>query len=335
LNVVDAATGARVHVPVLPSGVFAGLKWHNDSRHLAITVSTASIPADVFVVDVSANELTRWTYSETGIDASQFSEADLIEWETFDGKAITGFLYRPPARFTGKRPVVMIIHGGPEGQSRPYFLGRWNYFLDELGAALVFPNVRGSSGYGKTFLKLDNGQLREGTYKDIGALIDWIGEQPELDADRIMVYGGSYGGHMMLATAVHYSDRIACAVNLFGISNLRTFLENTEGYRRDLRRVEYGDERDPALRAWMDASAPLTHVERIRKPLFVQQGVNDPRVPKSESDQIVERLTAIGTPAWYLVFDDEGHGWRKKPNADYAFYTTILFAERYLLAAPE
>ena len=173
--------------------------------------------------------------------------------------------------------------------------------------------------------------LREGTYKDIGALIDWIGQQPELDANRIMVYGGSYGGHMTLATAVHYSDRIACAVNLFGISNLRTFLENTEGYRRDLRRAEYGDERDPELRAWMDATAPLTNVELITAPLFVQQGVNDPRVPKSESDQIVERLSAVGTPAWYLVFDDEGHGWRKKPNADYAFYTSVLFAEEYLL----
>jgi dipeptidyl aminopeptidase/acylaminoacyl peptidase len=226
---------------------------------------------------------------------------------------------------------VVIIHGGPEGQSRPVFQGRWNYFLNEIGVALIYPNVRGSTGYGKTFANLDNGVKREGTYDDIGALLDWIGTQPNLDPKHIMIYGGSYGGHMTLATATRFSDKIACSINLFGISNLVSFLENTSGYRRDLRRAEYGDERDPAVRAWMEKTAPMAHVDQIRKPMMVQQGVNDPRVPKSESDQIVAALKKTGTPVWYLVFADEGHGFLKKPNTDFAFYTAVLFAQEYLL----
>ena len=227
--------------------------------------------------------------------------------------------------------MVVNIHGGPEGQSRPRYLGRWNYFLNELGVAIIYPNVRGSSGFGKTFLKLDNGMLRENTYKDIGSLLDWIADRDELDADRIMIRGGSYGGHMTLAIAPRYSDRIACSINRYGLSNLRTFLENTQGYRRDLRRVEYGDERVPEIREWMDRTAPMTLVQEIRKPMLVQQGANDPRVPKSESDQIVASLKEIGTPTWYLVFDDEGHGFQKKSNADFAFNTVVMFAKECLL----
>ena len=313
------------------ASLIGGLKWHNDSDHLAFTTTDARSPGDVWVRTNSTGEFVRWTQSETGIPTAGFRDAEFIEWESFDGKTITGIINRPPKQFDGKRPVVVVIHGGPEGQSRPNFLGRWNYFLNELGVALIHPNVRGSTGFGKTFVSLDNGTLREGTYEDIGALLDWIGEQPDLDASRIMIYGGSYGGHMTLATATRYSDKIACSVNLYGISNLRTFLENTQGYRRDLRRAEYGDERDPDVRAWMERAAPMAHVRDIRKPMLVQQGVNDPRVPKSESDQIVAALKETGTPVWYLVFDDEGHGWRKKPNADYAFYSVILFAEEYLL----
>ena len=222
--------------------------------------------------------------------------------------------------------MIVNIHGGPEGQARPRYQGRWNYFLNELGAVIIYPNVRGSAGFGKTYLKLDNGTLREGTYKDIGTLLEWIVTRDDLDADRIMIRGGSYGGHMTLATATRYSDRIACSINRYGLSNLRTFLENTQGYRRDLRRAEYGDERDPEIRAWMDRTAPMALVRNIRKPMLVQQGVNDPRVPKSESDQIVASLKEVGTPTWYLVFDDEGHGFRKKSNADFAFYTLVMFA---------
>ncbi len=330
--IASAADGtAQVGPTGGPLRLTAGLTWHNDSDHIAFTSISVSKPGDIYVVQASTGELVRWTKSETGLNTDDWPDAEAIAWKSFDGREITGFINRPPTKFTGLRPVVVIIHGGPEGQSRPGFLGRWNYFLNELGIALIYPNVRGSTGYGKTFANLDNGMQREGTYADIGALLDWIGEQPNLDPKRIMIYGGSYGGHMTLATATRYSDKIACSVNLFGISNLRTFLENTQGYRRDLRRAEYGDERDAETRAWMERTAPMAHVNDIRKPMMVQQGVNDPRVPKSESDQIVAALKSTGTPVWYLVFADEGHGFLKKPNADFAFYTTAQFAQQYLL----
>ncbi|HEX3725915.1 MAG TPA: alpha/beta fold hydrolase, partial [Pirellulales bacterium] len=223
------------------------------------------------------------------------------------------------------------IHGGPEGQSRPIFLGRNNYYLDELGVAIIFPNVRGSSGYGKSFLELDNGFQREDSYKDIEALLDWIRQRDDLDADRVMVTGGSYGGHMTLAVATRYNDRIRCALDVVGISNLVTFLERTEAYRRDLRRVEYGDERDPKMRSYLESIAPLNHAQEIKKPLFVVQGKNDPRVPLSESQQMIDIVRKNGTPAWYLVAADEGHGFAKKKNADFQFYATIRFIQQYLL----
>jgi dipeptidyl aminopeptidase/acylaminoacyl peptidase len=200
-----------------------------------------------------------------------------------------------------------------------------------MGVALILPNVRGSAGYGKSFLKLDNGFLREGTYKDIDVLFDWIESRDDLDADRIMVTGGSYGGHMTLAVATNYNDRIRCSLDVVGISNLVTFLERTESYRRDLRRAEYGDERDPKMRAFLEKIAPLNHTEKITKPLFVVQGKNDPRVPLSESEQIVETLRKNKTPVWYLMAEDEGHGFAKKKNADFQFYATILFVQKFLL----
>lgn len=287
----------------------------------------------MYSVDVQAAKLDRWTYSETGgIPSQNFVEPKLVQWKSFDDKEISGWLYAPRVKpASGKYPVVINIHGGPEGQSRPGFLGRINYWINELGAVVIYPNVRGSTGYGKTFTQLDNGFLRENTYKDIGALLDWIGQQSELDAKRVMVIGASYGGHMTLAVATRYSDRIACSVDIVGVSNLVTFLEHTEAYRRDLRRVEYGDERDPKMRAYLESIAPMNHVTDIKKPMMVVAGVNDPRVPKSESDQIVKSLEESGTPVWYLAAKDEGHGFAKKKNADFQFYTTVLFMQNYLL----
>jgi len=234
-------------------------------------------------------------------------------------------------KFTGKRPVIVDIHGGPEGQSLPTFLGRLNYLLNEMGMALVFPNVRGSTGYGKSFTLLDNGFLREDTYKDINALFDWIAAQPGLDAERIGVMGGSYGGHMTLAVSTFYSDRIRCSVDIVGMSNLVTFLEHTEAYRRDLRRVEYGDERDPPMREFLERIAPMNNIAKIKKPMLVIAGKNDPRVPVSESDQIVAALKKQGTPVWYIMAKDEGHGFQKKPNQDYQFYAVVEFLQEFLL----
>ncbi len=334
LHLLETANARRREVPPLPGGVLASLQWHENNRDLGFVISSARSPADVCSLDVGTGKVDRWTASETGgLDAEKFVEPQLVHWKSFDNRQISGFLYSPPARFTGKRPVIINIHGGPEGQSRPLFLGRNNFYLNEMGIAILFPNIRGSAGYGKTFLQLDNGFLREDSYKDIEALLDWLKTRDDLDADRVMVTGGSYGGHMTLAVATRYNDRIRCSLDVVGISNLVTFLERTEGYRRDLRRVEYGDERDPKMRAYLEKIAPLNHAADIKKPLFVVQGKNDPRVPLSESEQMIATVRKNKTPVWYLMAQDEGHGFAKKKNADFQFYATIVFIERYLLEA--
>jgi dipeptidyl aminopeptidase/acylaminoacyl peptidase len=236
----------------------------------------------------------------------------------------------PPARFSGPRPVLMLMHGGPEGQSKLGWNGRLNYLLQQRGIALLEPNVRGSTGYGKTFLDLDNGRLREDSVRDMGSALDWIATQPGLDAKRVVVMGGSYGGYMALAASVRLADRIAGAVSVVGISNFVSFLENTESYRRDLRRAEYGDERDPAMREFLQSISPLNLADRITKPLLVVQGKNDPRVPWTESEQIVRSLQARGTPVWYLLADNEGHGFVRRENADFYFATLVSFLQRTL-----
>jgi dipeptidyl aminopeptidase/acylaminoacyl peptidase len=227
--------------------------------------------------------------------------------------------------------VVINIHGGPEGQFRPTFLGRNRYYLEELGVALLFPNVRGSTGYGKSFTKLDNALLREDSVKDIGALLDWIPSDAALDPERVMVMGGSYGGYMTFASAFHYAARIRCALSVVGISNFISFLERTEAYRRDLRRVEYGDERVPDVRAFFQQISPLSNVAKIKKPIFIVQGKNDPRVPVTEAEQIVATLKQQKTPVWYLMAKDEGHGFSKKKNADFQLYATVAFIQTFLL----
>ena len=332
LRLLNTRTGAISVPDCIPVGVIGGLCWHSNGQDLAFTLLSARSPSDVYSLNADTNVLDRWTRSETGgLNTDRFSEPELVRWPSFDGRAISGFLYRPAAKFTGKRPVNIVIHGGPEGQARPGFLGQSNYHLNELGVALLYPNVRGSDGYGKTFLDLDNGFLREGSYQDIGALLDWIATQPDLDPDKVMVSGGSYGGHMTLAVSYLYSDRIACSLDIVGMSSLVTFLENTEGYRRDLRRVEYGDERDPAMRAFLERIAPITHAGEIRKPLFIIQGKNDPRVPASEALQMAETLRGNLVPVWFLMADDEGHGFVKKKNVEFQFYATVQFMQRYLL----
>ncbi|MEY2528313.1 MAG: hypothetical protein QOJ05_403 [Verrucomicrobiota bacterium] len=321
--------------PPLPAVNISSPKFHQDPKQglLAFNVAGARSPSDIYTWAIARNTVTRWTASETGgIPGKQFVEPELVKWKSFDGKEITGFLYKPDAaKFSGKRPVIINIHGGPEAQYRPGYLGRNNYFINELGCAILFPNVRGSEGYGKTFLKLDNGFKREDSYKDISALLDWIPSRPELDAGKVMVTGGSYGGFMTLQVAWNYADRIRCALDVVGISNLATFLKNTESYRRDLRRAEYGDERDPKMAEFHERIAALNNAQKITKPLFVVQGANDPRVPKTEAEQIVATLKKQSTPVWFLMAKDEGHGFAKKKNADFQFYSTVQFIREFLL----
>lgn len=332
LHVRNLAGNKELPVPAMPLGLISGLQWHRNGREVGFTYINPRSADDAYSLDSESGKIERWTTSELGgLNSESFATPELITWKSFDKKTISGFLYRPAASFTGTRPVIIDIHGGPEGQAQPDFLGQDNYMLNELGVAMIFPNVRGSSGFGKTFLKLDNGFKREDSYKDIAALLDWVKTQPDLDSERVMITGGSYGGHMTLAIAAFYPERIRCAVEVVGISNLVTFLENTSGYRQDLRRVEYGDERDPKMRKFMLQIAPLNHSDKIRKPLFIIQGANDPRVPLSEAEQMRDTLKKAGVPIWYLVAKDEGHGFAKKGNRDFQFYSTVLFIKEFLL----
>ncbi|MEO5692651.1 MAG: prolyl oligopeptidase family serine peptidase [Usitatibacter sp.] len=318
--------------PPLFNGVIGGLEWRGSSSEIGFHVTSARSAGDVFSYDVKGNQLTRWTNGNNPeVNTREFAEPRIIKWLSFDGRQITGLHYHPGEKFTGKRPVIISVHGGPESQARPGFIGRNNYFVNELGIAMIYPNIRGSAGFGKTFLKLDNGRLREDSVKDIGALLDWIKLQPDLDADKVLVTGGSYGGYVTLASAVLLNDRIAGAMSVVGISNFVTFLERTESYRRDLRRAEYGDERDPEMRAFLESISPLAGVEKIAKPLFIAQGRNDPRVPYTESEQMVAALKKRGTPVWFMMAGDEGHGFAKKPNQDYLFGSMVEFAKRTLL----
>lgn len=331
LRLIDTDTRKETPRPALVPGVISGMRWRNDGSELAFTHASSRSPGDVFSYDLQAHRVTRWTNGNSpGLNAAAFPEPRVIRWKSFDGREITGLYYHPPSRFEGVRPVVVSVHGGPAAQARAGFIGRNNYLVNELGIALIYPNVRGSSGFGKTFLRLDNGRLREDSVKDLGALLDWIAAQPGLDAGRVLVTGGSYGGYMALAASVRYAERIAGAVSVVGISDFVTFLERTETYRRDLRRVEYGDERDPAMREFLKSISPLANAAKIAKPLFVAQGKNDPRVPWTEAEQIVATLKRSGTPAWYLLANDEGHGFRKKANADFQFNATVEFIRRTL-----
>ena len=332
LHVLDTNANKEITVPKLPVGVLYGLEWRNKSREIGFSLSTATEPYDAYSLDLASGKLERWTFSETGgLNTKSFAQPQLIHWKSWDSRSISGFLYKPGAKFSGKRPVIVAIHGGPEGQVRPDFLENDNYYVNELGVAMIFPNVRGSTGYGKSFQKLDNGFLREGSYKDINSLLDWIQTQPDLDAGKVMITGGSYGGFMTLAVATNYNDRICCSIDVVGPSNLVTFLEHTSGYRQDLRRVEYGDERDPKMREFLERIAPANHAKNITKPLFVIAGQNDPRVPASESAQMVQVVRQNGTPVWWLLAKDEGHGFHKKKNRDYQFYADVMFVKEYLL----
>ncbi len=333
LRLLDPASGAVREVSGLPRGVIGGVSiapWGT----IGLTVSSARVPTDAFAVDPKTLAVTRWTESETGgLDPAANVEPELVEVKSFDGEAVSGFLYRPdPAKFPGKRPLIVNIHGGPEGQSLPAFRGRTNYLINELGIAMFSPNVRGSTGFGKRFVALDNGPfLRENSVKDIGAFLDRLSGDAGIDAARMAVQGGSYGGYMCYASAIRYGDRFKAADCIVAISNFVTFLENTQSYRRDLRRVEYGDERDPKQRAKLMEISPLTSVDRLSIPLLVVTGGNDPRVPKSEADQMVAAVRAKGRTAWHLVGLNEGHGFGKKENQDYQFWTELQFWQQHLL----
>lgn len=316
----------------LPLGVLSSLDFSPDSRHLGFTLARPDAPADAYSLELASGKLTRWTFSEVGnLDPAKFITPERIRFKSFDGREIPAYIYRPRgATAAHPAPVLIQIHGGPESQAQPYFSGLTQFYLNELGVAVIVPNVRGSSGYGKEYLKLDNAERREDSVKDIGALLDWIGQQPDLDAARVAVTGGSYGGYMVLASLVHFGDRIKAGVDNVGIANFSTFLGATAPYRVDLRRAEYGDERDPQMQAVFERISPASHAEKIRSALLVAHGKNDPRVPFGEAEQIAAKVRAAGRPVWTVFADNEGHGFGKKDNADYLRAVEALFFQRHL-----
>lgn len=333
LRVFEVGSGREGRLPKVPAGVISDLRWHPGRREIGFTLSSAKAPNEAYSIDTRVLGLTRWTESGSGGKGSAgFAEPERMRVRSFDGREVSGWLYRPDAgRFPGPRPVVVHVHGGPEGQARPQFLRSWNYLVEEMGIALLYPNVRGSEGYGRSFLALDDGMRREDAVRDLGAFLDGLRGQSGLDAERVAVYGGSYGGYMVLASLMHFGDRLRCGIDVVGISDFVTFLRNTQDYRRDLRRAEYGDERDPAMAAFLERISPARQAARIGKPLLVVQGRNDPRVPATESEQMVKAIREQGGSVAYLVAEDEGHGFVRKRNADFMFLVVVEFLERHLL----
>jgi dipeptidyl aminopeptidase/acylaminoacyl peptidase len=332
LGVMDLAQRADMIPPKLPFGVIGSMDFDPASKRLAFSMQTPTAPSDVWVWTLADGQFERWTESEIGpIDASRLVAPTLVRYPTFDqadGKPrqIPAWVYKPAG--AGPHPVLVSIHGGPEGQSHPSFSINIQQWAAELGYAVIQPNVRGSTGYGKTYVALDNGMKREDSVKDIGALLDWIATQPDLDAKRVVVMGGSYGGYMSLASMTHFNDRLRGGIDVVGISNFVTFLESTAEYRRDLRRPEYGDERDPKMREFFQKISPLNNAGKITKPMLVVQGQNDPRVPVTESEQLVAKIRANGGEVWYLVGLNEGHGFAKRDNIDYYQWAVAMFLEK-------
>ena len=317
---------------VIPLGIVSNLEFTPDGKELGMTLARPDATADAYSLRLADGELTRWTFSEIGgLDPRKFVTPSRIRFKSFDDREIPAYYYRPKTAAKDQKAAVLItIHGGPESQFQPFFSGSTQFYVNELGLAVIAPNVRGSSGYGKTYLKLDNAEKREDSVKDIGALLDWIAKQPELDSSRVAVAGGSYGGYMTLASLTHYGDRLKAGIDVVGIANFITLLEGTAAYRQDLRRVEYGDERDPEMRKKLIEISPLTNADKIKSALLVIHGKNDPRVPFGEAEQIVAKVRERQQPVWTVYADNEGHGFSKKDNSDYARAVQAMFLKEHL-----
>jgi dipeptidyl aminopeptidase/acylaminoacyl peptidase len=331
LQLLDTS-GRELRTPAVPPGVISELQWHPTRAEVGFTLAGARAFNDVYSVDVIRGRLERWTFSEMGgANPETLPDAEIVRWKSFDGLEISGVLYRPPASFTGPRPVIINVHGGPVERERPRAIGRSNYFRNELGIAVIYPNIRGSSGFGRSFEELDNGLLRENAVKDIGALLDWIATQPGLDKTRVMIAGPSYGGFVALAAAVAYGDRLRGVNPAFGITDFLAFLETTEMSRQANRNAEYGDPANPEMRAFLARISPLTNVAKLKMPVFVAAGAKDTRVPITQAEALVKALKANGTPVWYVRFEDAGHQQLTAPTNDFSIYTWVMFVRKFIL----
>ncbi|WP_455447940.1 S9 family peptidase [Natrinema thermotolerans] len=314
--------------PDLPGGVAGGVSFDPDAERFALSTSGDAVNTNVFVVDIETGEAERWTDAPTaGIPRESFDGADLVDIESFDGLEVPGFLTLPDEYTKGETPVIVDIHGGPESQRRPSFSSVKQYFLDR-GYAYFEPNVRGSSGYGADYAALDDVENRMDSVADIEACVEWLQDHPAIDPDRIAAKGGSYGGFMVLAALTEYPDLWAAGIDVVGIANFVTFLENTGDWRRELREAEYGSlEND---REFLEEISPINNVENIAAPLFVLHGENDPRVPVGEAEQIADRAAEQGVPVRKLLFEDEGHGFSKLENRIEAYSEIVDFLDEHV-----
>lgn len=331
LQVLDLTTLKVRRLPGIPTGSVSQIFWRPHAREVGFTLASVQSQGDVYSVDMSLGTLTRWTKSETTFNADALPAPEIVRWKSFDGQMISGILYRPPSTFTGPRPVMVNIHGGPDVRVRPFFLGRMNYILNDLGMAIIFPNVRGSRGFGLKFMDLDNGTGREGAIKDIGALLDWVAARPDLDKDRVVLVGASYGGWLALESGIVYNDRIRGIVEGAGITDLVTFLDQTDKSRQDNRRQEYGDERDPEMRAFLLSISPITRASDLKKPTLIVHPGKDPRVPVNQARELVKALTANNATVWYEEVTNANHDNLPAVGGDYVLYSWMLFFKTFVL----
>ena len=327
LIVVDVATDAVIATPHMPPGVVAAPVFSAKGDKLAFEFSGPSHPSAIWTYDFATKQTRQVTTPQfAGIAQSTFVEPQLISYKSFDGLSVPAWYYKPRGA-TGKLPVIIDVHGGPEAQARPAFNPIVQFFLAS-GYAVLVPNVRGSFGYGNTYLHLADVRKRLDSVKDLHAAHDWLIAQGGADPKRIALYGGSYGGYMVLAGLTEFPDDWAAGVDVVGISNFVTFLEHTSSYRRANREAVYGSLAQD--RQFLDSISPLNHVDRIKAPLIIFMGENDPRVPASEGQQMADALKAKGIPVELTVFPDEGHGIARDANRIVAYTKIAAFLDRYL-----
>ena len=331
LQIIDVATLKPRMLSVPLKGTVSRIRWRPSSREVGFTLASVRGAGDVYSIDTSLGTLTRWTASETTFNADVLPAPEVVEWKSFDGQAISAILYRPGPKFSGPRPVVINIHGGPDLRERARWQGRSNYILNELGIAIIFPNVRGSTGFGRAFQQLDDGRLRGNAVKDIGALLDWIAARPDLDKDRVALLGVSSGGWLALQAGIAYNDRIRGVIEGAGITNFVTFLEGTDPARQENRRREYGDERDPQMREYLLSLSPTSHASRLKKPTFIIHPGKDPRVPVSQAQELLQALKANNANVWYVEFSDANHDNMPGIGGDYLLASWMWFFQKFLL----
>jgi dipeptidyl aminopeptidase/acylaminoacyl peptidase len=332
LLVIDPRTGRELPAPRIAEGIISSAMFQRGTLEFAFEWSCAQSPPGVYACDLATGRTTEWIRPDP-VDpvASAQPSHVLFRYPSFDGRLIPAYVRRPDPKFRGPRPVLVLIHGGPAAHYSPGFSLLENYLLGELGLVLVMPNIRGSTGYGNNFERLDNGRLRPDAVRDLGALLDWISTQPDWDASRVAVSGGSHGGYLALAMMAEFGDRLRAGIDIAGFSDFETSLKDERPSAIDYWRAEYGDERDPETRKFMRSISPLTHADRIKKPLLVVHAKNDPRVKIDEADQIVSAVQRNGTLVWYVWFDADGHNLGQRVHAEYELETQIVFLKTFLL----